>query len=63
MLMEKSKWKPHEDESTDAEYRDGTACSSDEAFRKKRRAKELCYPVLKTSQPIMGGTYGQNKAA
>ncbi|WP_236408065.1 hypothetical protein [Microaerobacter geothermalis] len=44
--MEKSKWKPRKDESTNAEYRGGTACSSDEAFRKKRGAKELYYPVF-----------------
>jgi hypothetical protein len=31
MLMEKSKWKPREDESTDAEDRGGLTRSSDEA--------------------------------
>jgi hypothetical protein len=30
MLREKSKWKPHKDESTNAEYRGGTARSSEE---------------------------------
>jgi len=30
MLREKSKWKPHKDESTDAGYRGGTARSSGE---------------------------------
>jgi len=30
MLREKSKWQIHKDESTDAKYRGGTACSSDE---------------------------------
>ena len=30
MLTEKSKWKPHEDESTDAENWGGPVCSSDE---------------------------------
>jgi len=28
MLREKSKWRTHKEESTDAEYRGGTACSS-----------------------------------
>ena len=32
MLREKSKWKTHKDESTDAEYRGGIARSSVEAF-------------------------------
>lgn len=30
MLREKSKWRPHEDESTDAEHRGGLPRSSDE---------------------------------
>jgi len=30
MLREKSKWKPHENLSTDAEHRGGSARSSDE---------------------------------
>jgi hypothetical protein len=30
MLREKSKWRTHEDESTDAEHRGGTARMSDE---------------------------------
>ena len=30
MLREKSKWKNHEDLSTDAGHRDGATCSSDE---------------------------------
>ena len=30
MIREKSKWRPHEDESTDAEHRGGSARSSDE---------------------------------
>jgi len=31
MLREKSKWKTHKDESTDAKYRGGMTRSSDEA--------------------------------
>ena len=30
MLREKSKWKPHKDQSNDEEHRGGSACSSDE---------------------------------
>jgi hypothetical protein len=32
MLREKSKWQNHKGESTNAKYRGGTACSSEEAF-------------------------------
>ena len=32
MLREKFKWRPHENESTDARHRDGVASSSDEAL-------------------------------
>jgi len=32
MLREKSKWQIHKDESTNAKYRGGTACSSDEVL-------------------------------
>ena len=32
MIREKSKWKNHKEESTDAEYRGGTARSSVEAL-------------------------------
>jgi len=32
MLREKSKWRPHEDESTDVEHSDGVARSSDESL-------------------------------
>ena len=28
MVREKSKWRPHKDESTDARHRDGVTCSS-----------------------------------
>jgi len=31
MIREKSKWRTHKDESTNAEYRGGTACISEEA--------------------------------
>lgn len=31
MIREKSKWKTHKDESTDAEYRGGTARKCEEA--------------------------------
>ncbi len=30
MIKEKSKWRPHKDESTEAEYRDGIVRSSEE---------------------------------
>jgi hypothetical protein len=32
MLRKKFKWKSHKNESTNARYRGGTTCSSDEAF-------------------------------
>ncbi len=43
MLREKSKWKTHEEESTDAEHRGGLPCSSDEAsvMEVKRRGQRV----------------------
>jgi hypothetical protein len=35
MPMEKSKRRSRKDESTDAEYRGGIACNSDETFERK----------------------------
>jgi hypothetical protein len=41
MPREKFKWQIHKDESTDAKYRGGTACSSDEALvMRVERSKE-----------------------
>jgi hypothetical protein len=51
MLREKSKWKNHKGESTDAKYRDGITRSSDEAPVMGDGAKGLCYPVLNNGQP------------
>jgi hypothetical protein len=41
MSREKSKWRPHKDQSTDARHRDGTARSSDEGcvMRSERRGR------------------------
>jgi hypothetical protein len=43
MPREKSKWKPHEDESTDAEHRGGLPRSSDEVFvmKMERRGQHV----------------------
>lgn len=45
MRREMSKWKPHEDPSTDAGHRDGVACSSDEgavmALERRRNTVQL----------------------
>ena len=51
MLREKSKWKTHKDESTDAEYRGGTARRSDRSPCNGGGAKGLYHLVLKIGQP------------
>ena len=62
MLREKSKWRSHEDESTDAEHRGGTARSSDEASVMGVERRGCVIQFLKIGQPEMGGANGQNKA-
>jgi hypothetical protein len=59
--MESLKRRSRKDESTDAEYRDGTASSSDEAFERKQ-SKGAVLSSFVNESTIMGGTDGQNKA-
>jgi hypothetical protein len=50
MLREKSKWKPHKDDSTDAAYRGGTARTSVEAFVMKVEQRGCIIHVLTIDQ-------------
>ena len=61
MKREKSKWRTHKDESTDAGYRGGIARSSEEVFERRRSegAVSFCFENWSTK---LGGTNGQNKA-
>jgi len=50
MAREKSKWRPHKDERTDAEYRGGTARKSDEASVMEVEQRGCVIPFLETGQ-------------
>ena len=61
MLRENSKWKPHKDESTDAEHRGGSARSSDEVSvmeMERRGGRAKCKWEV---NHLMGGTFGLHK--
>jgi hypothetical protein len=55
MLTEKLKWKNHESESTDAEPRGGTTCSSVEVPETGRSEGVVSMELNSMSQPEMGG--------
>ncbi len=61
MLREKSKWRPHEDESTDAEHRGGVACSSDEVPVMGIERRGYIVQLLTLRQPEIGRIF-LNKA-
>ena len=54
MPREKSKWKTHEDESTDAEHRGGVACSSEEVSVMERERRGYIVQLLPLRQPETG---------
>ncbi len=54
MLREKSKWRSHEDESTDAEHRGGVACSSDEVPVMGMERRGYIVQLLTLRQPENG---------
>ena len=56
MLTEKSKWKPHQDESTEAVPRGGTTRSSHEVPEKRTEPRGGVVGPYLTRQPAMGGT-------
>jgi hypothetical protein len=64
MAREKSKWRPHKDERTDAEYRGGTARKSDETSVMEVEQRGCVIPFWKmvNSANGGGGADGQNKA-
>ena len=49
------KWKNHEGESTEAEPRGGTTCSSDEVPDKRMERRGCVMEPDSMSQPAMGG--------
>ena len=55
MIREKLKRQTRESESTEADHRDGIACSSEESQPTLARAKRLYRPALENGQPGMGG--------
>jgi len=46
MLREKFKWRPHEDESTDAQHRGGAIRSSDEVFVMKMERRDCIVQLI-----------------
>jgi len=61
MLREKSKWKTHKDESTDAKYRGGIACSSDEVPVMGRERRGCVIQFWKSVNQTWEELYGQDK--
>ena len=61
MEREKFKWKPHKDESTDAERRDGSPRSSDElSVMERKRRGGIIQLELKINQ-TMGGIFEESE--
>ena len=55
MLREKSKWKHHEDLSTDAEHRGGATCSSGEGSVMDVERRGCIVQLRFIKQPVMEG--------
>jgi RNA-directed DNA polymerase len=55
MLREKSKWRHHEDLSTDAEHRGGATCSSDEESVMDLEPRGCIVQLRLIRQPVMEG--------
>jgi hypothetical protein len=56
MRTEKSKWRTHEDERTEALHRGGITRSSDEVPEKRMERRGDAAEPNSTRQPAMGGT-------
>jgi RNA-directed DNA polymerase len=61
MLREKSKWKHHEDLSTNAEHRGGATCSSDEGSVMDVERRGCIVQLILIKQPEMEGFNGYSK--
>lgn len=62
MLREKFKWRPHKNESIDAEHRGGVARSSDEvSVMGMERRGYIVYVGVNGVNLRKEGTYGNNK--
>jgi hypothetical protein len=57
MLREKSKWRTHKDESTDARHRGGAACSSDEVSVMGMERRGCIVRLYLKDQPVEGGIF------
>lgn len=55
MLREKFKWKPHKNESIDAEHRDGVVRSSAETSVMEAERRDHIVQLYGVKQPEMGG--------
>lgn len=55
MPREKSKWKHHEDQSTDAEHRGGATCISEEAPVMGVERRGCIVQLILIKQPAMEG--------
>ena len=56
MRTEKSKWRTHEDERTEALHRGGITSSSEEVLEKRIERRGDVVELNSTRQPAMGGT-------
>jgi len=62
MLREKFKWRPHKNESTDAEHSGGPPRSSDEvSVMEMERRRRIIQPDLEVNHR-MGGIFEEGKA-
>ena len=57
MLREKSKWRTHKDESTDARHRGGVTRSSVEVSVMGMERRGYIVQLYKGDQPILGGIF------
>jgi hypothetical protein len=57
MLREKFKWRPHENESTEARHRDGAACSSEEGPVMGLERRGCIVWLYLGDQPDVGGIF------
>jgi hypothetical protein len=62
MQREKSKWRTHKDESTEAGHRGGPERRSEEAPVMGAEQRTPGHPAFEIDQPAMGGVIGESKA-
>jgi hypothetical protein len=57
MIREKSKWRPHKDDSTDAGHGGGVTRSSDEISVMEMERRGYIVQLYKRDQPNLGGIF------